>query len=74
MNEYQPKPGDVILMESEEVGLYHKLKNWLLGSKCALPLNSGVFGSTILNPRRFPSWEKAVQQINCSDDFIFITI
>lgn len=33
MNAYQPKPGDVILMESEEVGFYRKLKDWLLGSK-----------------------------------------
>ena len=26
------KPGDVILMRSEETGLYRKLKDWLLGS------------------------------------------
>jgi len=30
---YEPKPGDPILVESQETGLYRKLKDWLLGSK-----------------------------------------
>ena len=32
MNNFKPEPGDVILMRSEETGLYRKLKDWLLGS------------------------------------------
>ncbi|MBA7661333.1 hypothetical protein ES703_69348 [subsurface metagenome] len=30
---YEGKPGDVILMRSEETGFYRRLKDWLLGSQ-----------------------------------------